>query len=458
MSETKTPLVVPTFDGRQSVQLLAVKTISGQTRILVPVSATLASNMSKQISTTSPSSQHQQILVVPTPGGGQRLVTSSVPGFTTSLLRNSNQRLNTEGMTRHTLAPKSLLTASTAVAASSMSHHRLLDNNNNNNSIFSSNRTTGSSVSAQPPPLTSFTAPPPPPLSSGGLVTRQQQQARLQHKQQQLQAEREAASSTPVTEERRKEHFLAALGLVTKAALSEIQNKKGERKRRTTANPQFSNAAIEAKRISALETAAKRQRRKEALAARQTLEEPERMSSRVNPTLKRAQQRQLINDVVKPPPAKIPKKSPPPPKPTLAPLPKCSPDCAECDELCEPHLDVVIICRDCRVIFHATCAASVEDMTESATVPCPRCEKKLPLSEEVTSAQLSTMICKKTKSKLKPEPPLRTNNKANSGTVTLNRENGSSPTWTRRFTLKQSWTNSALWSYQRSKPRSAGQK
>ncbi len=42
---------------------------------------------------------------------------------------------------------------------------------------------------------------------------------------------------------------------MTKEALTELQSRKCERKRRTTANPQFSSAALEAKRISKLEIA-----------------------------------------------------------------------------------------------------------------------------------------------------------------------------------------------------------
>ncbi|XP_076370045.1 PHD finger protein 21A-like isoform X2 [Tachypleus tridentatus] len=52
-------------------------------------------------------------------------------------------------------------------------------------------------------------------------------------------------------EEQKKADFMSALGLVTKDTLSELQNKKVERKRRTTANPQFSNAALEEKRRNA---------------------------------------------------------------------------------------------------------------------------------------------------------------------------------------------------------------
>ncbi|XP_023234850.1 PHD finger protein 21A-like isoform X2 [Centruroides sculpturatus] len=48
-----------------------------------------------------------------------------------------------------------------------------------------------------------------------------------------------------------KSDFMLSLGLVTKEFLTELKSRKVERKRRTTANPQFSNAAIEEKRKNA---------------------------------------------------------------------------------------------------------------------------------------------------------------------------------------------------------------
>lgn len=45
-----------------------------------------------------------------------------------------------------------------------------------------------------------------------------------------------------------KETFFEALGLVTKEALSKLNSKTNERRRRTTANPRFSHEAIQAKR------------------------------------------------------------------------------------------------------------------------------------------------------------------------------------------------------------------
>lgn len=53
-----------------------------------------------------------------------------------------------------------------------------------------------------------------------------------------------------------KESFFEALGLVTKEALSKLNSKTNERRRRTTANPRFSHEAIQAKR--ALEPLQKR--------------------------------------------------------------------------------------------------------------------------------------------------------------------------------------------------------
>lgn len=49
-----------------------------------------------------------------------------------------------------------------------------------------------------------------------------------------------------------KLELLSALGLMTREALRELQHRRGERKRRTTANPHFSSAALEEKRRNAL--------------------------------------------------------------------------------------------------------------------------------------------------------------------------------------------------------------
>lgn len=56
----------------------------------------------------------------------------------------------------------------------------------------------------------------------------------------------------PNKEDHLKLELLGALGLMTREALRELQHRRGERKRRTTANPHFSNAALEEKRRNAL--------------------------------------------------------------------------------------------------------------------------------------------------------------------------------------------------------------
>lgn len=52
-------------------------------------------------------------------------------------------------------------------------------------------------------------------------------------------------------EDHRKLQLMSALGLMTREALRELQHRRGERKRRTTANPHFSSAALEEKRRNA---------------------------------------------------------------------------------------------------------------------------------------------------------------------------------------------------------------
>ncbi|CAN7938069.1 unnamed protein product [Ixodes hexagonus] len=52
-------------------------------------------------------------------------------------------------------------------------------------------------------------------------------------------------------EDHKKLQLMSALGLMTREALRELQHRRGERKRRTTANPHFSSAALEEKRRNA---------------------------------------------------------------------------------------------------------------------------------------------------------------------------------------------------------------
>ncbi|GFQ85154.1 PHD finger protein 21A [Trichonephila clavata] len=77
-----------------------------------------------------------------------------------------------------------------------------------------------------------------PPMSSTEKVQPPQVTEKISNKIEQ----RVFESSSP-----QKKEFLSALGLVSKDALSDIKSKRQERKRRSTANPQFSNAALEEK-------------------------------------------------------------------------------------------------------------------------------------------------------------------------------------------------------------------
>lgn len=71
-----------------------------------------------------------------------------------------------------------------------------------------------------------------------------------------------------------KESFFEALGLVTKEALSKLNSKSNERRRRTTANPRFSHEAIQAKR--ALEPLHKRLDQRARDNKRETSRRPQR--------------------------------------------------------------------------------------------------------------------------------------------------------------------------------------
>lgn len=74
-----------------------------------------------------------------------------------------------------------------------------------------------------------------------------------------------------------KETFFEALGLVTKEALSKLNSKTNERRRRTTANPRFSHEAIQAKR--ALEPLHKRLEPRVTRDKRETSKKPARNQS-----------------------------------------------------------------------------------------------------------------------------------------------------------------------------------
>jgi hypothetical protein len=181
-------------------------------------------------------------------------------------------------------------------------------------------------------------------------------------------ADDEVRRPVVVTEEMRKEDFLLPLGLITMKALSELQNKKSVRKRRTTANPHFSNAAIEAKRINQMELAARKAKRKQETRTRYSLtvrrhnndhqsqhhhnkfggsaaDQIHTQSSQLSPFCK------LLSQTNK--------------------------ECAVCKELCEPdEVEVIIFCTNCPCLFHATCVVNLQDFAATGYFNCPLCDKK----------------------------------------------------------------------------------
>ena len=194
----------------------------------------------------------------------------------------------------------------------------------------------------------------------------------------------------PVKDGVRKEQFLYGLGLVTKEQLVELQTRKSTRKRRTTANPHFSNAAIEAKRATQIQIAAKKALRRErtrvslysrrdsdtsntttnnkfkslsggtsgtATGGSNPLQSSSNLNRRSNnsnggPGLTGTSDHQLKS------------------------APKIlSQDCISCTEQCEPEFDAIIFCSNCVVVFHATCASTVNEIVSNGgSVPCPKCK------------------------------------------------------------------------------------
>lgn len=334
---------------------LAVRTISGQTKLLVPVSAAAA--------TAKKQNQPKQILVVQTPGGGARLATSAAGP---SLLRP--QRLDS----------------------------RYFKNDSNEYTSSSGKH-----------------------YISNIIDSYHQRQQQL--KERYLKAKREEEK---IPEKKRKEDYLAALGLLTKQALSEIQNKKYERKRRTTANPQFSNAAIEAKRITAMEIAAKRAKRREMMLAAAEKGTHHRESKRLHShtassfsTSSRhpSNNRSLLKSNCEKNSTQFVTKLRPilPIRPFSSssattshasmsssnlqisrPVrrPKILKKCYVCDELCDPELDAIMLCKECRCFFHATCASTVDDINKTNSVPCPICDKKTSEWSSTPEADLDSFL------------------------------------------------------------------
>lgn len=200
-----------------------------------------------------------------------------------------------------------------------------------------------------------------------------------------------------VTDQTRKESFLSSLGLVTKQALSELQNKKYTRKRRSTANPHFSNAAIEAKRINQMELAAKKARRKEQMAEMRS-NKPARMSLYRRPETTTQLKTLTPSETNKDKNTSLLIAA----KKASFMLAQVYRDCFICKENCDTELDVIMFCDDCKCLFHATCAATFDEIVGAGAVPCPKCDVKKSIDDQLTSNQELTMKVAKSI----PKPPI----------------------------------------------------
>lgn len=90
-----------------------------------------------------------------------------------------------------------------------------------------------------------------------------------------------------------KESFFQALGLVTREALTKLNSKTSERRRRTTANPRFSHEAVQARRLAIEPLQQKRSNGESASARREAREaiNSKRETKELVPTRREAKSR-----------------------------------------------------------------------------------------------------------------------------------------------------------------------
>lgn len=303
----------------------------------MPVSAAAAT--SKKI--------NQQILVVSTPGGGARLATTTSPNANRpalgkSPLVNSNG-YSTSSAGSSLLHPSSnkskqynnfTITNTTKAITTPLSNSLSLTNSR----IIANDKTvTAASNSLLP--------------STGNAVKRKLQSAPATGRSSAGQALPPISKIElpKVDEAKLKEQFMLKLGLVTKQALNEIQNKKSERKRRTTANPQFSTAAITAKRIEAQENAAKK-------AIKKREREGNLLNSNNPPNKRTFLSNTRGNKAVNSgkPERKAPKGATGKQLSQNSNEIKISRNCFVCDEVCDSDLDEIMFCGDCHCLFHVS--------------------------------------------------------------------------------------------------------
>lgn len=380
LSPEKQQLLRPPFNGK---------------KMLIPVSAAAAT--SKKI--------NQQILVVSTPGGGARLAAATSPTGNRPALAKSSL-VNSNGFSTSS-AGNSLLHPSSSIAKSKQYNNFTITNTTKaittplsnslslkNSRIIPNDKTTAAAAASTNSLL---------PASNAGAMKRKMPGGLPSVRPQEQQPV--SRMDNKIDETKLKEQFMLKLGLVTKQALSEIQNKKSERKRRTTANPQFSTAAITAKRIEAQENAAKK-------AIKKREREDNLLNS--NTSNKRAflNANSRTNKAISggKPERKAPKSGTGKQLSQNSNEIKISRNCFVCDEVCDSDLDEIMFCGDCHCLFHVslvatfvccykrtavtnlafsipkkqvTCSSTIDRIKKTMGVPCPKCERKRSLADEL---------------------------------------------------------------------------
>ena len=345
------------FLNQQDKQLQLRSSFNSSKKLLIPVSAAAATSKKT----------NQQILVVPTPDGGARLAASTNASTARSTLttKSSSFTKNSNGFTNSSV--NSLLSSSNkstqfnnfTITNTTKPIITTLSNSLNlkNARIVNDRSSTTTTTNSLPNELMTITTT----TTTGSSAKRKQPLGPVIADRSSLLFKDHTASSLiaklepkepKIDEAKAKEEFLSKLGLVTKQALSEIQNKKSERKRRTTANPQFSNAAIEAKRITAQELAAKKANRKRELAASNQdnlLNSSTATNKRSFLNSNRGKQVAGKQSDAKKNMSKVSNK-----QFNQTNEPKITSYCFVCEEVCDSDLDEIMFCQDCYCLFHVS--------------------------------------------------------------------------------------------------------
>ncbi|XP_054155975.1 PHD finger protein 21A-like isoform X1 [Oppia nitens] len=387
---------------------LAIKSITGQTQFLVPV----ANSGGKNKLVVVPKQKVLNYLKPVGGGGGQTTTTNKPMPILTNNTNNTTTTTTTSSSSAASLVTKTI---------SSANH-----NNNNNNTLVSTINTRGAALALKSAAMAAKHS-----SSSTSLLMRSKIGGNVSVKN--TSPVTTTAASVVVrpavpklTEKQSKDHFMSCLGLVTKETLTELQSRKCERKRRTTANPQFSSAALEAKRITKLELAERKAKRRlminnsyniaannpgpgrppnnplssinnnnkssvaAAAAANHNISKPNNNSITSQNTApvvngggggnqnksNNNNNASYLNSSANPKSIGVEQQELAPGLYIVTSIGKhLSANCHICEELCECDIDSILFCKPCKTLFHAMCTTTVDDLKNRQALPkCPKCD------------------------------------------------------------------------------------